>query len=147
MTLWTLAHQVPLFMGLSRQEYWSGLPFPSPGDMPKPGIEPMSLMSVALAGGFFITSATWGDHSIRKSLMACVLPSTLPTGVYSFLSSPLPQPESVCTCALGRVYCPPPRAQAFVLRRGGCRGDFPHQEAVFSSRPVPPRETSSSLLP
>ena len=67
----------------------------------------MSLMSVALAGGFFTTSATRGDHSIRKSLTACVLPSTLPTGVYSFLSSPLPQPESVCTCALGGVYCPP----------------------------------------
>ena len=39
-----------------------------------------------------------------------------------FLSSPLPQPESVFTCALGRVHCPPPRTQAFVLRRGGCRG-------------------------
>ena len=39
-----------------RQEYWSGLPFPSPGDLPNPGIEPGSLMSLALAGGFFTTN-------------------------------------------------------------------------------------------
>ena len=46
-------------MGFSRQEYWSGLPFPSPGDLPDPGIKPASLMSPVLAGGFFTTSATW----------------------------------------------------------------------------------------
>ena len=38
-TLWTIARQAPLSMGFSRQEYWSGLPFPSPGDLPNPGIE------------------------------------------------------------------------------------------------------------
>jgi len=43
----------------SRQEYWSGLPLPTPGDLPQPGIEPQSLASPALAGGFFTTSATW----------------------------------------------------------------------------------------
>ena len=42
-------------MGFSRQEYWSGLPFPTPGDFPDPGIEPMSLASPALAGRFFTT--------------------------------------------------------------------------------------------
>ena len=41
-TPWTVAHQAPLSMGCSRQEYWSGLPFPSPGDLPNPGIEPKS---------------------------------------------------------------------------------------------------------
>ena len=41
-TPWTVAHQSPLSMGFSRQEYWSGLPFPSPGDLPNPGIKPMS---------------------------------------------------------------------------------------------------------
>ena len=41
-TLWTVALQAPLFMGFSRQEYWSGLSFPSPGDLPNPGIEPGS---------------------------------------------------------------------------------------------------------
>ena len=41
-TLWTVAHQAPQSVGFSRQEYWSGLPFPSPGDLPNPGIEPRS---------------------------------------------------------------------------------------------------------
>ena len=46
-------------MGFPRQEYWSGLPFPPPGDLPDPGIEPMSLKAPTLGGGFFTTSATW----------------------------------------------------------------------------------------
>ena len=58
---WTVACQAPLSPGLSRQDYWSGLPFPSPGDLPDPGIEPMSLESPALAGGFFTTSATMAN--------------------------------------------------------------------------------------
>ena len=45
--------------GFPSQEYWSGLPCPPPWDLPNPGIEPVSLMSPALAGGFFTTSATW----------------------------------------------------------------------------------------
>ena len=52
-TLWTVACQAPLSMGFSRQEYWGGLRFPSLGDLPHPGIEPRSLMSLALAGRFF----------------------------------------------------------------------------------------------
>ena len=61
MTLRTVAHQAPLSMGFSRQEYWSGLPCPSPGDLPDPGIEPVSLTSPALAlvGRFYTTSTTW----------------------------------------------------------------------------------------
>ena len=57
--LWTVAHQAPLSMGFSRQEYWSGLSCPPPGDLPQPGIKPVSLMSPALADGFFNTSAVW----------------------------------------------------------------------------------------
>ena len=60
-TPWTLAHQAPLSMGFSRQEYWSGLPCPPPGDLPYPGIKPASLMSPALAGRFFTISTTWED--------------------------------------------------------------------------------------
>ena len=52
-TPWTL--QAPLSMEFSRQEYWSGLPFPTPGDLPDPGIEPVSLMSPSLAGRIFTT--------------------------------------------------------------------------------------------
>ena len=62
-TLWTIAHQVPLSMGFSRQEHWSGLPFPSPGDLLHPGIEPASLTSPSLAGGFFTTSKIYVTSS------------------------------------------------------------------------------------
>ena len=58
-TLWTVACQTPQSMEFSRQEYWNGLPFPSPGNLPDPGIKPLSLTSPALAGRFFTTSITW----------------------------------------------------------------------------------------
>ena len=51
-SLWTVAHQAPLSIGFSRQEYWSGLPCPPPGDLPDPGNEPVSFMFPELAGGF-----------------------------------------------------------------------------------------------
>ena len=57
--LCTVASQVLLSIGFSRQEYWSGLPCTPPVDLPNPEIKPMSLMSPDLAGRFFITSATW----------------------------------------------------------------------------------------
>ena len=62
-TLWTVTCQVPLSMGFSRQEYWSGLPYPPPRDLPDSGIESASLLSPALARGFFATSATWKAHT------------------------------------------------------------------------------------
>ena len=58
-TLWAVVHQTPLSMGFSSQQYWSGLPSPPPGDLPDPRIKPTSLTSLALAGRFFTTSATW----------------------------------------------------------------------------------------
>ena len=51
MTLWTIALQVPLSVGFSRQEYWSGFPCPPPGDLPDPGVQPVSLTSPASAVG------------------------------------------------------------------------------------------------
>ena len=57
-TMWTVACQAPLSVGFCRQEYWSGLTFPPPGDLPNPGIKPASLISPALAGGFFTPSAS-----------------------------------------------------------------------------------------
>ena len=53
------SHHVPLSMGFFRQEYWSGLPCLPLGDLPDPEVEPVSLVSPALAGGFFTTGATW----------------------------------------------------------------------------------------
>ena len=64
MTLWTVAHQAPLSMGFSRQEYWSGLPCPSPGDLPNAGFKPTS---PAMADGFFTTSASWEVPSVTFS--------------------------------------------------------------------------------
>ena len=55
----TIAHRAPLSMRFSREEYWSGLPFPSPGDLPNPGVEPVSLKSPALADSLFTTGTTW----------------------------------------------------------------------------------------
>ena len=58
---WTATRQAPLSMKFSRQEYWSGLPLPSPGDLSDPGTEPASLVSPALAGGFFTTAPPGKD--------------------------------------------------------------------------------------
>ena len=73
MTSRTEAHQAPLSMGLSQQEYWSELPFRSPGDPPNPGIEPTSLMSSALADMFFTTSTTWEDLDVGLHVCICIL--------------------------------------------------------------------------
>ena len=53
LTLWTVTSQAPLSMGFSRQEYWSGMPFPTAGDLPDPGIKSMSPATPALKAGFF----------------------------------------------------------------------------------------------
>ena len=71
-TLWTVAHQVPLSMGLYKEEYWAGLPCPPPGNLPNPGIEPASLMSFALAGRYFTTSATWEAHLVYTYTKTCI---------------------------------------------------------------------------
>ena len=57
--------QAPLSMEFSRQEYWSGLPFPTPADLPDPGIEPISLASPALVGGFFTTELPGQDDKMQ----------------------------------------------------------------------------------
>ena len=70
-TPWTVAGQAPLSTGFPRQEYWSRLPFPTPGNLPDPGTEPTSLASPALAGGFFTTllpprkQGTWVQSLVR----------------------------------------------------------------------------------
>ena len=57
---WTVVHQAPLSMGSSRQEYWTGLPFPTPGDLPDPGIESKS----PIASGFFTTEPSFMQYGL-----------------------------------------------------------------------------------
>ena len=72
-------HQAPLSMEFSRQEYWSGLPFPTPGDLPNPEIKPESLVSPALAGRFF-TTVPPGEPNFHQWLC-------LKIGLQNFLKS------------------------------------------------------------
>ena len=65
---WTVACQASLSMEFPRQEYWSGLPCPSPRDLPSPGVEPMSLMSPALAGRFFTLESQGLGENGRKAI-------------------------------------------------------------------------------
>ena len=75
-TPWTIAYPAPLSTESSRQEYWSGLPYPTPGYLPDPGIEPASLVSPALAGGFFTTGPPGKQvkysHKVVKSSLCYV---------------------------------------------------------------------------
>ena len=73
---WTVARQAPLSRGFSRQEYWSGLPCPLPGDLPNPGIEPASLMPPVLAGRFFTTESHLGSPHI--CVYICIIWATKP---------------------------------------------------------------------
>ena len=77
MTPWTVALQASMSMGFSRQEYWSGLPFHLPGDLPDPGIQPVSLLSPALAGGFF-TLSHQGSPSLDLALSFFLFPGKKP---------------------------------------------------------------------
>ena len=92
LTLWlprTVALQVPLSVGFSRQENRSGLPCPSPGDLPNPGIKPTSLMSPALSSKFLITRATW---EARWLLFSCSVMSDA-LWAHGMLNTRLPCPS------------------------------------------------------
>ena len=92
-TPWTVAYQAPLFMGFSRQEYWSGLPFSSPGDLPGSEIEPPS---PALAGGFFTTKPPGKPYSTYNSLHLLIPHShSVPPSQFPFLE----------TTSLSTSYC------------------------------------------
>ena len=70
-TTWIIALQAPLFMDFSRQEYWDGLLFPLPEDLPDSVIEPVSLTSPALAGRFFTNSASWEARTNLAFIFKC----------------------------------------------------------------------------
>ena len=74
-TPWTVAHQAPQSMEFSRQEYWSGLPFPPAGDLPDPGIEIASLVPTVLAGGFFTTASSGKPTIILQNIKKINIPA------------------------------------------------------------------------
>ena len=83
-TAWTIAHQAPLSLEFSRQEYWSRLPFPSPGHLPDPKIKPTSLAYSVMAGGCFTTSFTWEapvKNDVLSSKRGFLVPDGLQTEV------------------------------------------------------------------
>ena len=95
MTPWTVVHQAPLSVEFFRQEYWSRLPFPTPGDLPDLGIKPASLTSPALADRFF-TTAPPGKYWVL-TMLGCLIqfsPVTpLKTLVTSAVSFPFNEGE------------------------------------------------------
>ena len=102
-TPWTVPHQTALSMGFPRQEYWSGLPFPIPGDFPNPGIE---LISPALAGRFFTTSNTWEalvnvSWGGKEQNLWCEVAKVLPWPSHHLSQRPLVSPWS----SLGLTPC------------------------------------------
>ena len=69
----TAVHQAPLSMEFSRQEYWSGFPFATPGDLTNPGIQPTSPVSPALAGAFSTTEPPGKPHKIYNQYIVLIL--------------------------------------------------------------------------
>ena len=69
----TVAHQAPLSMGFPRQEYWSEWPFPPPGDLPHPGIKPMSLLSPVLVGGLFTTEPPGNPWTLQRAILSIII--------------------------------------------------------------------------
>ena len=96
-TPWPVACQAPLPMGFPRQEYWSALPFPPPGDLPDSGIEPASPVSPALTGEFFNTGPPGKTHGIQW-----------PFSKKPWISSLLPK-------IFSGIYCPPLPENSFCL--------------------------------
>ena len=89
-TPWTVIRRAPLSMGFSRQEYWSGLPCPPPGDLSDPGLKPASFTSLALAGRFFTPRATTKrETESQKSEVMCPRSQSYSIMALLNLSSPL----------------------------------------------------------
>ena len=109
-TLWIVACQAPLSMGFSRQEYWSRMPFPSPGDLPNTGIKPVSLVSPALAGRFFTTKPLGKSELIF--VVDFFLAAYLETCSVQFSHSVMSDPLWLHRMQHTRFRCPSPTPRA-----------------------------------
>ena len=122
-TLWTIACQALLFMECSRQEYWSGLPLPSTGDLPNPGIKPMSLVSPALAGRLFTTAPPGKQVYIY-------IPA------YIYICPTLCDPMDCSRPGFPVLYYLPDFAQTHVTLSWWCHPAISSSVAPFSSCPI-----------
>ena len=113
-TPWPAALQAPLSVGFSRQEHWSGLPFPPPGDLPDPGVEPASLTSAALAIGLFTASATWEAQFLEIG--------RIQKGEEGVMCDPV-KGQGVASRAAGGLEGTQPQVGEGCLRRGGSLQD------------------------
>ena len=104
-TLWTEAHQAPLSMGSSRQEYWRGRLCPPPGDLPNPGIKPTSLMFPALVSRFFTASATWEAHIMMQWSVKAKRISRYPPNILHQNSCGSKRYPDVCPFPLDLSFC------------------------------------------
>ena len=117
-TPWTVARQAPLSMGFSRQEYWSGLPCPPPGDLPNPGMEPTSLVSPALAGGFFTTAPPQKPTVTILSVKPMTLVSvTLKPNTNDLFHSPLSESSVACATLWNKSFTIILSCHALVIRK------------------------------
>ena len=139
--------------GFSRQEHWNGLPCPSPGDLPDSGIEPVALMSPALAGRFFTTSANWEallTHSVQFS-HSVVSDSLQPHGLQdSRLPCPSPTPGA-CSNSCRSQWCHPAISSVVsfssYLPSFPATGSFPMNQFFASGGQSIAVSASASVLP
>ena len=133
-TPWTAAHQSPSSLGFSRQEYWTELPFPSPGDLPGPEIEPMSLVSPELAGGFFTTESPGKPyHQEWSESHSVVFNSLRPHGLKSPWNPPGQNTGVGCHSLLQGIF-PPQGLNAGVLHCRWILYQLSHQERPSTIR-------------
>ena len=128
-TLWTVVHQVPLSMGFSRQEHWSGLPCPPPGHLPNPGMDPHLLTSPALAGGLFTTSAAWEACWMGFTVFRLVWPSSLPYWLQNMVIAPKRNPLPVSSPA--SLLQPPASTRPLPVSLDLSLLDIPHERDLW----------------
>ena len=125
-TPWTVAHQAPLSMGFSQQEYWSGLLVPPPEGLPNPGIKPTSSASPALAGGFFTTLPPGKPH------YASVI--TVPSLCWAVMIDPARSVKYMVSCiskVLQQLALKIPSLCALTFPQHLCRTTGPHHHSLL----------------
>ena len=129
---WTVACQVPLSMGFPRQEYWSGLPFPPPGDLPNPGIEPSSPVVPSCQADSYHW-ATWETHLTDWLFSRSAVSDSLRPHGLQHARLPCPPSSRACSnsCPLSRWYHP--TVSSSVVPFSSCLQSFPAPRSFLMS--------------